>query len=288
MKGNDMIKKVFQDLCSNIEISCNSILTISGHKKEITSLIDEYFNNKLATDKSQFIGSYGRNTAIFTENIRLLVAMPGEMYWQLSMGINNILDEMKFALIKKYLSCEYSDNGNGLNININGDLSFEIVPGFMFDSGAYIYLCGRQWQRLNFNAEHNNFYQLNTKWNNNLVELCRILKLWKNNRNVDISNILVDTLAYHFFNYREDKEGYSYEIYDEMLVDFFKYLSQNCKKDSFISFDGETILKKRIDLYDEAFFCTTSAETALASAKCGMTREAVRDWQKILGYSILS
>lgn len=99
---------------------------------------------KLATNKSQFIDSYGRNTAIFTENIRLLVAMPEEMYWQLSMGINNILAEMKKALIKKYLSCEYSDNGNGLNININGDLSFEIVPGFIFDSGAYIYLCGSQ------------------------------------------------------------------------------------------------------------------------------------------------
>lgn len=38
-----MIKKVFQDLCSNIEISRSSISTISGYKKEITSIIDEYF-----------------------------------------------------------------------------------------------------------------------------------------------------------------------------------------------------------------------------------------------------
>ncbi len=283
-----MIKKIFQDLCSNIEISHNGKLIIQKHKKEITSVIDKYFENKLATKKSKFIGSYGRNTAIFTENIRLLVVMPEQMYWQLSMGISDILAEMKKALTKKYLSCEHSDNGNGLNINLNGDLSFEIVPGFIFDNGTYIYLCGSQWKKLNLNKEHNNFYNLNMKYNNNLVELCRILKLWKNNRNVDINNILLDTLAYYFFYYKKDEKRYSYETYDEMLVDFFRYLFQNCKKDSFISFDGETVLPQKIDLYDEAFFCVTTAQTALVSADCGMTREAILDWQKILGYSILS
>ncbi len=283
-----MIKKVFQDVCSNIEVSRSSSLAICEHKKEITSIIDRYFNSELATQKSQFIGSYGRNTAIFIENIRLLVALPEEMYWQLSMGISNILAEMKKALTKKYISCEYSDNGNGLNININGDLSFEIVPGFMYNNGTYIYLYGRQWQKLNFNAEHDNFYKLNMKYNNNLVELCRILKLWKFTKDIDISNILLDTLAFHFFNYKEDEKGYSYEIYDEMLVDFFKYLLKNCKKDSFISFDGETILQRKINLYDAAFFCVTTAQSALASTNCGMVKEAVRDWQKLFGHCKLS
>lgn len=283
--GNKMIKNIFQVFCSNIEISHDNTLTIYENMKNIATCVDEYFNNQLATENSQYIGSYGRNTAIYTENIRLLTILPEEMYWKLSLGINTILSEMKKSLTQKYRSCEYSENGNGLNININGNLSFEIVPGFMFDNGKYIYLCNSMWRNLNLDAERKNFSQVNMKVNNNLVELCRILKVWKNYQNLDISNILLDTLAYHFFKYQDEKE-YSFDTYDEMLVDFFKYLLQNSKKDSFISFDGETVLKRRIDLYEKAFFSVTTAQTALDTANCGMVNESIKDWKKILGYSM--
>lgn len=280
-----MLKDVFKNFCSNIEITPDKVLKIHEHSKNIKLCIDEHFNTKLATKNSQFIGSYGRNTAIYTENIRLLTIIPEEMYWQLSLEITQILDEMKAALITKYISCEYSDNGNGLNINVDGNLSFEIVPGFMFNNGEYVYLCNDKWKKLNLKAERENFYEINKKVNNNLVELCRILKVWKNHHDIDISNILLDNLAYHFFKYQEEKE-YSFDTYDEMLLDFFKYLEPNCQKDNFISFDGQTILKRKIALTEQAFFSVTTAQTAFASASCGMIEESIRDWQKLLGYSM--
>lgn len=280
-----MIGNVFQKLCSNIEISNDKVLEICKYKDDIVLNIDEYFNSKLAKQYSQFIGSYGRNTAIYTDNIRLMVIIPEEMYWQLSLGIFTILAEMKKALNKKYLSCEYSDNGNGLNISIDDSLSFEIVPGFIFENGEYIYLYSNQWQKLNLKAERENFYKVNTKVNNNLIELCRILKVWKNTHDLDISNILLDTFAYHFFDFECEEKGYYCNHYDEMIVNFFNYLIQNCKKDSFISFDGETVLKRKIDLYDKVFFSLATAQTAIASADCGMFEEAFKDWQKVLGYS---
>lgn len=281
-----MIENVFKDLCSNIEISHGDVMKINEHKKEITVCIDEYFNSKLAEKNSQFIGSFGRNTAIYSENIRILTIIPEEMYWKLSLGIHKILEEMKRALMIKYPSCDYSDNGNGLNINIDGNISFEIVPGFMYNNGAYIYLCNSVWRKLNLKAERENFYQINLKVNNNLVELCRILKLWKNTHDIDISNVLLDTLAYHFFNYHSKK--YSYDVFDEMLVNFLKYLKPICKKEKFISFDGETILQRKVDLSDDVFFSITTAQTALSSAECGMKQYAIKDWQKILGSSMFS
>lgn len=149
-----------------------------------------------------------------------------------------------------------------------------------------MYLCNGVWKKLNLESERKNFSQVNLKVNNNLIELCRILKLWKNIRNIDISNILLDTLAYHFFNYNE--KTYSYDLFDEMLVNFFQYLQPNCKRNSFVSLDGETILRKKIDLSNEIFFSVTTAQTALTVAECGMTEEAIKDWQKILGSSMFS
>ena len=280
-----MIKKVFRDLCSNIEIDEKRVLEIEKHKKNIEMCLDQYFTSRLASKHSEFIGSYGRNTAIFTENIRLLVALPEELYWKLSMGIKVILADMKTALIQKYVTCEYSESGNGLNININGNLSYEIVPGFIFNNGEYLYLSNGEWKKLDFKAERSNFYQVNKKSDNNLIDLCRILKLWKNYYNIDIGNILIDTLAYYFIKYKGER-NYSYDNYDEMLLGFFKYMINNCKRDSFVSFDGKTILKRRIDLYDIVFYSLTIAETAVASANCDMKQEAVEDWKKILGYAM--
>lgn len=281
-----MIGNIFKDLCSNIEIPHEDITKIYEYKKEITICIDQHFGNNLAEENSQFIGSFGRNTAIYPENIRLLTIIPEEMYWQLSLNIQKILGEVKKALVKKYSSCDYSDNGNGLNINMDGNISFEIVPGFMYNNGTYMYLCNGIWRKLNLKSERKNFSYINLKVNNNLIELCRILKLWKNARNVDISNILLDTLAYHFFYYHT--KTYSYDLFDEMLVNFFKYLQPKCKRNSFVSLDGETVLKNKIDLSDEVFFSVTTAQTALTVAECGMMEEAIKDWQKILGSSMFS
>lgn len=283
MRDKEMIKKFFQDFCTNMEIDKEYVEEINRHKKVIVSCIDKKFGSQLATAKSQFIGSYGRNTAVYTENIRLLVSLPEEMYWQLSLEIQDILLKMKNALIAEYGTCEYSDNGNGLNININGYLSYEIVPGFVFDKGEYIYLCDRKWRKLNLKVERENFFQLNEKVNGNLVQLCRILKVWKNYHEVEISNILLDTYAYHFFYINVDEKRYSFDNYDKMLLDFFGYLMQNCKKETFISFDGETVLKKKVDLYEKVFLSETTAQTALAVANCNMLEESVEDWKKILG-----
>ena len=281
-----MIKDIFRDLTSNVRIPNESLKLIYKHKKEITACIDEYFIMNQAVISSQYIGSFGRNTAIYPENIRILTVIPEEMYWQLSLGIPKILEKIKTALMKKYSSCDYSDNGNGLNININGDISFEIVPGFVYDNGQYIYLCNGEWRKLNLKAERENFSMVNHNVNNNLVELCRMLKLWKNFLNIDISNILLDTFAYHFFCYQEKR--YSFDTFDEMFVDFFDYLEHHCIREYVISLDGETVLQKKIDLSDVTFLSATIARTALSVAECGMVEEAIKDWKRIFGNSMFS
>ena len=65
--------------------------------------------------------------------------------------------------------------------------------------------------------------ELNKATNKNLKRLCRMARAWKNKCNVPMSGILIDTLAYKFIKDWEYKDK-SYVYYDWMSRDFFKYL----------------------------------------------------------------
>lgn len=65
----------------------------------------------------------------------------------------------------------------------------------------------------------------NKETNGNLKQLCRMVRAWKINCNVNMNGILIDTLAYNFISTWERKDK-SYVYYDWMSKDFFKFLSE--------------------------------------------------------------
>lgn len=285
-----MINNVFNYFCEKIELDKEIINKIDIVKTDIVECIDEYFGTEVAKMESKYIGSYGRNTAVHIENIRLLLVIPSAIYLQISVDINEILGDMEKAMYKRFFAFERS--GNGLNINIDGTLSFEVIPGFMLDEGVYIYLCNNRWKHLNLGLEKKMFNKMNLKFNNNLVDLCRILKVWKfcpispDGNNIDISeisNILLDTFAYHFFDQNAERL-YTYETYDEMLIDFLNFLLPNSKRDNFLSFDGKTFLKRKTDaLHDKVSYSIGKANMAMEDINLGLYDDALQEWKGILG-----
>lgn len=277
-----MINNFFEEFCSNIKISESERNKITYTKEKITNCIFKYYDSPTSISESQYIGAYGRNTAVYIENIRLLCVLPSNLYFKLTVDIEEILNDMIEALIKEFPTCERNYLHDGLIINIDGVLSFKIIPGFVFDNGEYLYLMNNAWQELHLKTEKEMFNKLNVKYNNNVVDLCRILKVWKVYNNIDISNILLDTFAYHFFNIKVN-EAYTINSYDHMLADFFKFLLPNCKSNNYISFDSKTILRRNEEIYDKVFFSMRTAETAIVSAECGLKEEAIIDWKRVLG-----
>lgn len=65
----------------------------------------------------------------------------------------------------------------------------------------------------------------NNLTNGNLKRLCKMLREWKDMKNVDISGYAIDTLAYNFIKYWNNRDK-SYTYYDWMTRDFFKFLSE--------------------------------------------------------------
>ena len=58
----------------------------------------------------------------------------------------------------------------------------------------------------------------------NLVELARMARAWRDQNNVSMSGMLIDTLAYQFINGWAYKDK-SYVYYDWMTRDFFAFLA---------------------------------------------------------------
>lgn len=283
-----MIKEYFESFLQKIDIESKTHSEIIDIGKEITYYVDQYFCCNIAQKESQFIGSFGRNTAVYTENIRIMVAIPVKLYMKIGMNADEILGNLKNALIPRFKTCEFSDNGNGLNINMGNDLSFEIVPGFMIGEGVYIYLSNKKWKQLNLKIERDSLEKLNSENNNALINLCKMMKVWKNilkpidNAKVVESNILLDTLVYYYFKQLNSKL-YLLDNYDKMIYDFFNFLLSVSNLKEFISIDGKTILKRKGNLYDCVFYSLAEINTALSCAEIGEFQSSINTWQHIFG-----
>ncbi|MCC8089514.1 MAG: hypothetical protein LIO79_09705 [Rikenellaceae bacterium] len=277
-----MLKGVFQEFCSGMEIDGCIVKKISKNRDEITDLVSEYYSFPNAKVSSQFMGAYGRNTAVYTENIRLLIAIPLYIYTSISLDNIQLLRQINTVLRTKFRSSDFSDVNTGLEIHIDDSLGFNIIPGFAYDNETYIYLSRNEWKVLNLGNERKRFDEVNRKTHNNLLDLCRMLKVWKNYKDLDIENILLDTFAYHFFSMSGGK-CYSVDAYDEMLTDFFRFLLKNCKDSGFISIDGKTVLQPPAGLRDAVFYAYTTANTALEEAKLLYIEDAFTRWRKIFG-----
>lgn len=277
------MKKIFEKFCRNIEIEKNEVDKIAFIKNEIEECIYKYYKTPPISENVKYIGAYGRNTAVFIDNIRVLCVLPSYLYLEIDLDINDILDNMISALRSKFITCYRNPNEDGLIINIDNSISFKIIPGFAFNDGEYVFLNNNKWRELHLKAEKDMINNLNVKYNNNVIQLCRMLKIWKQYHDLDINNILIDTFVYHFFSLSVSKKYY-FENYDEMILDFFKFLLPNCKSNNYISIDCKTILRRNVDLYDNVFKCMITSETAFNSSKYALDDEVIlNDWKKIFG-----
>lgn len=223
---------LFSIFIKNLEMSSNSIENIRNRYKQITKRINlDYRNSNSDTNYSLYVGSYGRNTEIWTSDIDIIVILPYEVYARVNKTSGNIqsylLQEVKNILKKTYPSSFIKADGQVIGINFSDGISFEIVPTFLnCDQISYTYPDtnnGGSWQVTNPKAEINAMNELNKSTKNNLKFLCRIIRAWKQNCNVDISGILIDTLAYNFIkNWKYNDKSFLY--YDFMTRDFFEYL----------------------------------------------------------------
>lgn len=223
----------FSAFCNNIRISSDNESTIRTRYHLITKRINlEYYGSSSDTLHSLYIGSYGRDTEIYTSDIDMLVQLPYATYEKFNRysvnGQSQLIQEVKNALAKTYSVTNLKGDGQIISLPFQDGINFEVLPTFANTDDSYTYPNsnnGGSWKTTDPKAEINAINKMNDLCNNNLKPLCRMMRAWKNKCSVDISGILIDILAYRFISSWEYRDK-SFLYYDWMSRDFFKFLSE--------------------------------------------------------------
>ena len=227
------VSDLFENFCKEIRISEDDNDKIINRYHQITKRINiDYYDSISDTNHSLYIGSYGRDTEILTSDIDMLIELPYSVYKQYNEYTTNgqsaLLQDVKNTIAKTYSTTYLKGDGQIVSIKWYDGINFEILPAFVNKDGSYTYpdaSSGGKWWVTDPKAEIEAIRSMNNLCNNNLKNLCRMCRAWKEENNVDIKGITIDVLAYKFISTYVYKDK-SYLYYDYMSRDFFKYLSE--------------------------------------------------------------
>ena len=279
----------FEDFCKNIKFDETDLSNLRYRYRQITKRINlEYWNSTSEELHSLYVGSYGRGTATHLSDIDMLVILPYSTYERINNRQGNkqsaLLQEVKTALQKTYPTSHIKADGQVVGINFSDGINFEIVPVFEKTDGSFLYPdtnSGGSWKTTNPKKEIDEMNECNNLTKGNLKRLCKMLREWKDNKNVDISGYAIDTLAYNFIKYWLYKEN-CYTYYDWMTRDFFKFLSEQ-NEDAILFapgsynslYIGKRFNSKASTAYEKAQEAIADEEKYPFSAK--------KEWREIYG-----
>jgi len=281
----------FQQFCINIRMDKQTVDNISYRYKRITRQLNkDFWGNDSETANSLYVGSYGRDTEIFTSDIDILFKLPYKKYEQYNSykgnGQSALLQEVKDSISKTYNSYMKAD-GQVVKVDFTDGICFEIVPGFINkDNVSFTYPDtnnGGSWKVTNPKAEIQEISNANIKLNKNLKRLSRMARAWKQNWDVPIGGLLIDTLVYNFLlNWGNKDKSYSY--YDWMSRDFFNYLrNQNENQEFWLAPGSNQRVYRKGNFEYKALRCYNIALEAIQKQKDGHESASKGKWRDIYG-----
>lgn len=218
------ISESFKTFCSNLQISNDTVNTIQNRYYQIIKKVT------LETCNCLYVGSYGRGTEIFPNDIDMILKLPYDTYLKFNSYTTNgqfaLLQEVKKNLEKTYNTSFLKGNRQVIKVNFSDGMNFKITPAFINKDKSYTYPDsndGGKWRITNPRKEIEAMNSMDRETNENLKRLCRMVRSWKKQNNVSISGFLIDTLSYNFISNWKYKDK-SYKYYDLMSQDFFQYL----------------------------------------------------------------
>ena len=268
--------------------------SISTRYKNITKRLNtDYWNTTSDTAHSLYVGSYGRGTASegFSD-LDMIFRLPYEEYEKYNKysgnGQSALLQSVKKSIEKTYSKTSVRADGQVILVPFNDGLTYEVVPAFINKNDSFTFPNandGGSWEVTNPKPEIAAIKKRNDDCNGNLKRLCRMARAWKDKWNVPIGGLLIDTLAYQFIENWEYRDK-SYLYYDYMSRDFFKWMSNQDKEQSYWKApgSGQHVYGKGLFQY-KATRCYNISIEAINHETADPKREysAKQKWREIYG-----
>lgn len=281
----------FQKFCSEIMITDSVADNISYRYKRITKQLNsDFWDTDSDTQHNLYVGSYGRSTAIHVSDIDMLFRLPYSVYEQYNSHENNgqssLLQAVRESIKKTYSVTNIGADGQIIEVPFDDGIIFEVVPSFVNDDDSYTFPDsnnGGSWKITNPKPEIKAIKEANEEWNYNLKRLCRMMRAWKDEWNVPMGGLLIDTLAYNFlggWRYRNN----SYVYYDWMVRDFFEYTKdQDPKQNYWLSPGSNQYVWRKGDFEYKALRCYNIAVEAAKHESDNQEYSANEKWKEIFG-----
>lgn len=287
----EFISRVFNQFCLKLRMDQSKVDCISNRYKTITKILNRNFwNSESDTLHSLYVGSYGRGTDIHTSDVDILFQLPYEEYLRYnrydSNGQSALLQDVRNILRKTYSTSEIGGDGQVVKVDFSDGICFEIVPCFINVNNSFTYPDtnhGGSWKITNPKPEIQAIIDGNKRSSGNLKRLCRMARAWKDNCNVPMGGLLIDTLASRFMeSYVYYDESYNY--YDWMTRDFFEYLSKINDDQSFwYAVGSNQHISKRGPFAAKAKKAYSNALYAIKFMGEGDYNNATYNWREIYG-----
>lgn len=203
--------------------------------KRITKAINrEFWNSESETNNSIFVGSYGRNTAISTSDIDILVVLPQSEFDRYNSLIGNaqsrLLQSVRNAIKATYSNSEIRADGQIVKVIFSDGIQFEVLPAFKKWDGSYTYPnsnMGGNWLSTHPKAEQDAIREKNNSSNGLLVATCRHMRYIRDNnfKSYYLSGIVIDSFVYNAMGewYFSNQGGESHHSisYEEILLSYY-------------------------------------------------------------------
>ncbi len=286
------ISEKFSTFCSVLRMDDDVVTNVSSRAKQITKRVNNDFRGIDSENRySLYVGSYGRGTDIHVSDIDMILELPYHVYSQYNAYIGNgqsaLIQALKDSIKLTYSTTHVRGDGQVVKLNFTDGICYEIVPGFINKDGeSYTYPDtnnGGSWKVTKPRAEISEINSANTIWNKNLKRLCRMARAWKDNWDVPIGGLLIDTLAYNFLKQWEYKDK-SFTYYDWMTRDFFEYLKNQNTEQTYWLAPGSSQYVWRKGIFEyKALRCYNISIEALEYESKDMSYSANTKWREIYG-----
>lgn len=263
---------------------------ISTSYGEITKRLNKDFWNGLesATTHCRQVGSYGRNTAIHgISDLDMVFELPAKDLERFKKvqgnGPSQMLQEVKNSLKERYPKTKIRGDGQVVVVEFE-KFRVEVLPAFYnADDNSYTYgdtNDGGSWCKCKPIQEIDAFNGRNKTSNRNLKRVCKMLRAWKDSQGAPMSGMLIDTLAYGFFQVNTSYDNKSYASYPELVRDVFAHLANLPEQDYWLA-PGSN---QRVNCPGKF-----QRKAKKAAARCQEALDAETDkakaelWQKVFG-----
>jgi len=280
----------FSKFCSDLTV--NNAGDISYRYCRITKrLNNEYWNTESDTAHSFYTGSYGRGTARrgFSD-LDMIFHLPASMYDQYNRYYSNgqsvLLQNVKTAIEVTYPDTKVGGDGQVVVVQFGDGMRFEVVPAFVNTEGSYTFPdsnAGGSWKTTNPRPEIDAIASRNSVTNGNLIQLCRMMRAWKEVWSVPMGGLHLDTLAYGFIENWPSRDK-SFLYYDWIVRDFFTYMKDQDPTQNFWRAPGSgQWVHRRGDFEYKALRCYNLSLDAIRLYDESKIWSARQKWREIFG-----